>query len=102
MGPSCSMDQPFSFSVLQAFASPRVGRQTLDQDVHGRAVVEGDAGAVHEAQAGGRTGNLGHQGGLAAAHLAQAVAEALVTGQLANASGRSGRKLAELDALVEG
>lgn len=71
------------------------GGQALDQNAHGGAVVEGDAGAVDEAEAGGGPGNLGDEGGLAKTHLPHALAETFITPQLAHTTGQAGRELAE-------
>jgi hypothetical protein len=71
------------------------GGQALDQNAHGGAVVEGDAGAVDEAEAGGGPGNLSDEGGLAKTHLPHALAETFITPQLTHTTGQAGWELAE-------
>ena len=75
--------------------SARVGGERFDEDAHRRVVVQGEAGAVDEAEAGGAAGNLGDKGGLTEAHLPDALPKTFVTGQLAHAGGHAGSQLAE-------
>jgi hypothetical protein len=74
-------------------AGPR--GQALDEDAHGGAMVERDAGTVDEAKTGGSAGYFRDEGSLAETHLADALAKALITPQLTDAPGQAGRELAE-------
>jgi len=82
---------PPSAQVMADSAGP--GGQALDQNAHGGAVVEGDAGAVDEAKAGGGPRNLGDERGLAKTHLPHALAETFVAPQLAHTTVQAGGEL---------
>jgi len=65
------------------------------EDAAGGVVIEGETGAVHEAEARRRAGNFRDQGSLAETHLADALAETFVSRQAANPAGEASGELAE-------
>ncbi len=71
------------------------GRQVFHEDAAGGVVIEGQTGAVHQAEARRRAGNLRDQGGLTETHLADPLAETFVSGQAANPAGETSGELAE-------
>src|SRR6478736_6108254 len=93
-GRTVSSDGPSTFDARPAtalFRSPGVGRQRFDQNTHRCPVVEGEAGAVDEAETGAGAGNLGDQGRFAETHFAHALAKAFIPGEFAHTtSGANG------------
>ena len=71
------------------------GGQALDENAHGGAVVERNAGAIDEAKAGGGAGNFSDEGGFPEAHLPNTLAKTLISPKFAHTASRASRKLAE-------
>ncbi len=61
----------------------------------GGGEAEADAGAADLAEDGGRAGNLGHAGGLAEAHFANALTKMNIAGDRAHPAYGSGGELAQ-------
>src|SRR5581483_271404 len=83
-------------------AGPSAARQLLDENSHRGAVTERHACAVDLAKKRAGAADFRDEGRLAEAHLADALAEIGVAGQLAHAPRRASGKLAERDQWIEG
>ena len=95
--------QLFSHSLLQPFARlARVGGQRLDQNAHRRTVVQSNAGAFDQAEAGGGTGDLGHQGRFTETHFPDPLAKAVIPGQFADPGAGAGGQLADRNEVFKG
>ena len=90
-------DEGYGFQVVkpgsvrrgQTPRSPRVGGEGLDEDAHRRVVVQRDARAVDQAEAGAAAGDFCDQRGFTEAHFPDPLAEAVVAGQRTNPPGHA-------------